>query len=151
MEGRCKSIRNTVRFDEVATVERHRQVVDGMHGERADIVDRILAEIDLAATVDGADAVVLGCTCMHPIAELLASRSSLPVVDGTTAGYAMAELVVNSNLRPKQPRGGSKLIERGLLESTLLTACSFGSPDADGCGDMCEASAMTESPLAVGS
>jgi allantoin racemase len=149
VESRCASIRNTVRFSEVATDDRHRSVVDGMHGAGADIIDRILAEIDLAATKDGADVVVLGCTCMHPIAELLATRSCLPVVDGTTAGYGMTELVVSSNQKPAQPRGGSKLIERGLLAETLASACSLSSSDVVSCGDMCDVSAMTDPSLAV--
>jgi allantoin racemase len=134
MESRCVSIRNTVRFDEVDGEVRHRKMVDRMQGAADEIVDRILSEIDQAARVDRADSVVLGCTCMHPIASLLASRAPVPVVDGTTVGYHMAELMVASGLRPKQPARESKLIERGLLSATLAAACAAPTAPLDSAG-----------------
>jgi allantoin racemase len=136
MESRCVSIRNTARFQEVNSEVRHRTMVDHMQSGAEEILARILAEIELAAEVDGADSIVLGCTCMHPIAAQLAARVSIPVIDGTTAGYRMTELIVTLGLRPKSPAEGSKLVERGLLQPTLAAACaSTSSPDActDGC------------------
>jgi allantoin racemase len=139
MESRCVSIRNTVRFDEVDGEVPHRRMVDRMQSGADEIVDRILSEIDQAVRVDRADSVVLGCTCMHPIAPLLASRTPVPVIDGTTVGYRMAELMLASGLRPKQPPRGSKLLERGLLVAALAAARAAPTgPDDPAGGDACE-------------
>jgi Asp/Glu/hydantoin racemase len=139
MESRCVSIRNVTRFDEVGTPDRHRTVVDRMLGRAADVIDRIVAEIERAAREDGAQSAVLGCTCMHPIAPVLDAKSSIPVIDGTTAGYGLAELMVRLGLRPTTPPRGSMLLARNLLSDVLATACSTNSVPDDACGDVCEA------------
>lgn len=53
------------------------------------LLDRIVAACEDAAR-GGAEAVLLGCTCMSPLAATLAERVSLPVVNPLAAGLRAA-------------------------------------------------------------
>jgi allantoin racemase len=67
------------------------------YGQQA-IVDRISAAIGGAAA-SGAEAVLLGCTCMSPIAETLSATASVPVINPLAAA-----LTVALEARPVPPR-----------------------------------------------
>lgn len=50
-----------------------------------------LAEVCIGAVAtDGTDAVLLGCTCMSPVADALNSRCDFPVLDPSALGWAEA-------------------------------------------------------------
>jgi allantoin racemase len=65
--------------------------------------ERLLGEIEKAVNVDGAEAVVLGCTGMMGLARSLAESMAkkgtpVPVVDPTAAAIGYLELLVRSGL-----------------------------------------------------
>jgi len=62
------------------------QVRDGV----ATIVDAVSAAI-MEMTGRGADAVLLGCTCMSPLAAALAARAPVPVINPLASALAAAE------------------------------------------------------------
>lgn len=57
-------------------------------------MDRLAAEIGLAAREDGASAVVLGCAGMAALRPALQARSPVPLVDGVEAAAALAPALV---------------------------------------------------------
>jgi allantoin racemase len=54
-------------------------------------LDEVYDEARRAVDVDGAAVIVLGCTVMGPIAEALAQRLGVPVIDPGTAALKLAE------------------------------------------------------------
>lgn len=100
----CISVRYVSTHAEQSTLADEDNFLTQMKAGREDIVERILAEIELAVQ-DGAKSVILGCNCMSPVAEILAARSSVPIVDPTTAGYRQLETLIELGLRPaRDPR-----------------------------------------------
>lgn len=61
--------------------------------------ERLRAEIRLALTQDGAEAIVLGCAGMACMARELQAEFGVPVVDGVGAAVRQAEALVALNLR----------------------------------------------------
>jgi allantoin racemase len=100
MGPRCVAIHNVMDDFEMAAVKRGEadDAVTVMRRGSAEIVDRVVAAADLAIARDGADTIVLGCTCMAPIGATVASRVRAPVVEAMTAGYTMTEMMVSLGL-----------------------------------------------------
>ena len=55
--------------------------VTSMRSGNATVVDRIVAASNRAVAELGAEVIILGCTCMAPIADQVAARMEVPVVD----------------------------------------------------------------------
>jgi allantoin racemase len=64
-----------------------------------DAVGKIEREIALALDQDGAEAIVLGCAGMADLAEELARKFGVPVIDGVTAAVKMIEALAGIGLR----------------------------------------------------
>lgn len=94
----CVSIRYVSTDAEQATLSEADNFYTQMRAGKEEMLDRILAEIKSTVRDDGADAVVLGCNCMTPVAPTLAERSEVPVVDPTTTGYKYLEMLVSLGL-----------------------------------------------------
>jgi allantoin racemase len=60
---------------------------------------RIEAEIDRALAEDGAEAIVLGCAGMTDLAEDLAKKAGVPVLDGVACAVSLAESLVRIGLK----------------------------------------------------
>ncbi|MFN0163257.1 MAG: aspartate/glutamate racemase family protein [Burkholderiales bacterium] len=93
---------------------------DGVQGRMARaedaIIDRIVRECEHAITEDGAQAIVLGCTCMAPVGPRIAARVNVPVVEGARAGYQAA---VSAALhRPAVP-SGPRTVRASLIPSII--------------------------------
>lgn len=54
------------------------------------VLDRIAAEIQAAASKDGATGVILGCAGMAPLKEDLEARTGIPLIDGVAASAYLA-------------------------------------------------------------
>jgi len=61
--------------------------------------ERIEAEIARALDEDGAEAIVLGCAGMADLAQALAAKFAVPVLDGVACAVALAEGAVRLGLR----------------------------------------------------
>jgi allantoin racemase len=112
MGARCAGIHNVMDDGEMETVTRGDadNPVAVMRAGSAAIVDRIVAAAELAIARDGAEVIILGCTCMAPVGQAVAARVRAPVVEAMTAGYKMAELLVSLRLTQSAiayPRAGS--------------------------------------------
>lgn len=94
MEDRCVSVRSVLSDQEVADLEGAGGAVAGLKDGNADLVDRIVNEIDKAVTEDGADTIALGCTCMAPVGPEIAKRVSVPVLESMRTGYKTVESIL---------------------------------------------------------
>ncbi len=91
MEKLCVSVRCVSQDDELDTLAEDENFITEMRrGERTQ-QDRIVAECERAIVEDRADTVMLGCTCMSPIADEIAARCEAPVLNPLTTGYKATE------------------------------------------------------------
>ncbi len=70
-----------------------------LENRSSDAVGKIEREIALALDQDGAEAIVLGCAGMADLAEELARKFGVPVIDGVTAAVKMIEALAGIGLR----------------------------------------------------
>lgn len=94
---RCCAIRNVCCDGEEDEV--HAAMMVGEPARRDEMIARIADAMAAAVTEDGADAIMLGCTCMSAAAEELASRVDVPLVDPMVAGYLAAEQLARLGAR----------------------------------------------------
>ena len=99
MAERCVSIRNVLGDDDMTGVEGAGNAVSSLNDRNASEQDRILAAIDTAVTEDGADTIMLGCTCMAPVGPEIAKRAPVPVLESMRTGYKTAEAMLSIGIR----------------------------------------------------
>lgn len=83
---RCLAIRHFSTEDELSRLSADTSVMARMARHENDIIDALSAACDELITRHRPDSIVLGCTCMSPIAETLAKRCPIPVIDGAISG-----------------------------------------------------------------
>lgn len=93
LERQCSS----VRASDVPVLELE-------HG-RPEAIARIETEIQKAIEIDHAEAIVLGCAGMTDLAEGLARKYQLPVLDGVACAVSLVESMARLGLRTSR-RGG---------------------------------------------
>lgn len=94
LKDRCIGIRHLSQDPQLRTLGADDDFVETMRAGRANTIERVAAEADAALASDGAGAVMLGCTCMAPIAAAVRRAASGPVIDPMTQGFRQAEIVV---------------------------------------------------------
>ena len=99
VDEKCLSIRYGSEDAQLATLGDEDNFVERMRRGEADTLENLKAHC-AAAVAEGAGAVLLGCTCMSPIAQLLAETVPVPVVDPMTVGYRYTELILSAGLNP---------------------------------------------------
>ena len=99
MEPRCVSIRNVLADTDVTGVEGAGAAVTGLKDHNESLKDRIVAAIESAVAEDGADTIMLGCTCMAPVGPDVAKRASVPVLESMRTGYKTAEAMLTLGIR----------------------------------------------------
>ena len=132
-QDRCTEIVFVLAKDEMRTRGAADDPVSRMRQGNTAVIDRVVAGAE-EAIKRGADTIVLGCTCMSPIAAQIASRIAAPVIDPMTAGYKMTESLVSLRLAQSPvayPRvTADRLAAVGNLVSGGLTAST---PATDAC------------------
>lgn len=99
----------------------------------ADIVDEIVKACHKAIETDGSEAILLGCTCMSPIAEKIQQRCSFPVIDASAAGLRSAYSILGQHpprsdtVETKRAGTANRIVE------TLLEAEFDRSYEPDDC------------------
>ena len=94
MERHCVSVRCVAMDDELPSLgDDENFVTDMRHGERTQ-VGRIVGACEAAIRDDRADTIMLGCTCMSPIADEIAARCAAPVLNPLTTGYKATEVAL---------------------------------------------------------
>lgn len=91
-DGRCVSIRNVLRDDEVVSTSTAVAHIGAMQEHNRSIIERTLDQIQQAVDEDGADSIVLGCTCMAAIGPDIIDLSPVPVLEPMRTGYKVAEM-----------------------------------------------------------
>lgn len=94
LEQRCASIRNVLFDSEVEGLEGAGAATSSLKNSEGKVIDRVLEQIDLAVNQDGADTIILGCTCMAPIGPALSKHASVPVLESMRTGYKTVEMML---------------------------------------------------------
>ncbi len=94
MEDRCVSIRCVSEDEELDSLSEEENFVTDMRAGEMTQQDRIVRHCERAISEDGADTIMLGCTCMSPIADEIAERVSAPVLNPLATGYAATEMML---------------------------------------------------------
>jgi allantoin racemase len=138
MAARCAGVWNVLSDPEMALVESAGadDPVMAMRAGSAAMIDRIVAAAERAIDEDDVDTISLGCTCMAPIAHLVAARMSVPVIEPMAAGYKMAETLLSLGLAQSPvayPRADPARLDR--LERLISGAAA--QPTEEAC-EVCE-------------
>ena len=76
-----------------------------MPGRTPEAISAIRRETRAAIEEDGADAILLGCAGMATLAAALSDEFGCPVIEGISAGLALAAALAGAGLRTSK-RGG---------------------------------------------
>lgn len=106
----CRRVRHLSDEAELLRLSTVDGVQERMARAEETIIDRIVRECERAISEDGAQAIVLGCTCMAPVGPQVAARISVPVVEGSRAGYRAA--VAAAYRAPAAPTGPRTVRDR---------------------------------------
>ena len=105
---RCRGIHNVGDEAVITQVSGHGGYLDRIHRAEQSVLDRVVAAVDAAAAA-GADAVMLGCTCMSPMAARVANAVRIPVINPLSEGARLAAAAVvaaaasSPGARPSEP------------------------------------------------
>lgn len=91
-KDRCIGIRNVGEEAVLDAIAGPDGYLDRVNRADGSILDKVLAEIE-AAVADGADAILLGCTCMSPMAAKVAEAVRIPVINPLAEGAKQAALL----------------------------------------------------------
>lgn len=116
--SRCVSVRYLSPEDELARLGTDAGVQERMARFEHAIIERVVTECERAVRDDGAQAIVLGCTCMAPIGPAVAARVSVPVIESSRTGYLAA---ASASSRPAET-GRHPLTQRPTLVTDLVDA-----------------------------
>jgi allantoin racemase len=130
-DSRCASVRYVAADVEMATLDEEENFYTEMRAGREHMVARILAEMQAAIDEDGADAVVLGCNCMTPVAPMLAERVDVPVIDPTSTGYALSVMLLSLGLAQSSRAFPPARSNRGRLFAEMIAAAADGLADEE--------------------
>lgn len=86
----CVRIRHVGAEADLSTLGSDDNVMARLHRGEDALVQRVLAECRAAIAEDGIQSIVLGCTCMAPIAADLAAELSVPVLEGSALAVSAA-------------------------------------------------------------
>ena len=126
MADKCASVVYTIDSEPASG---HAGLYDAMEANEASLIERVERSCRRAFEEDGADTVVLGCTCMHPIAGALARRFDRPVLDPVMVGWRFAELAVEASASRTRPAGGVPGEHRDAFHALLAGAPATRPPD----------------------
>ncbi len=97
----CVAIRHFTMEDELARLGQETGVMARMHRGETEVIDGLRAECARAVREDGAECIVLGCTCMGPIGPALEAGCEVPVLESSRVGLRAA-------LTESRRRGGAR-------------------------------------------
>jgi allantoin racemase len=88
--ARCSAVRHISAEDELAKLTDADGVQQRMGRGEASIIERVVAECLTSIREDGAQSIMLGCTCMAPIGAAVAARVPVPVIECSRTGFGAA-------------------------------------------------------------
>ncbi len=96
----CASLRNVGGESDLADLEAPGGYLSQIAAGATGIVSRVVEACQAAVRDDGAEVVVLGCTCMSPIAQTVAERCDFPVLNPRALGFSAAVQLAGQAPRP---------------------------------------------------
>jgi allantoin racemase len=96
----CCSIRHASEETELYQLGSDDGVMSRMARHEPSVIAHVRALCEAAAKDDGAEAIVLGCTCMAPIGDLLQTGCTVPVIEPSMAGLRAAIAAGHAALAP---------------------------------------------------
>jgi len=140
--ARCVSIRNVLGDDEVVSTSGAVAAIGTMQSGNQEIIERTLEQVARAVKEDGADTVILGCTCMATIAPMIAANSSVPILEPMRTGYSVTESLLRLGInqsRVAYPQTNPQLL--GAMDDMIA---SMDRPNLSTDCDMCIVSEAAE-------
>jgi len=141
--AQCREIRYVLEEPELATLGGGRAVMDAVDRPGSDVAHRVRHSC-VQAEAAGAQAIVLGCTCMAALTEWLQEAVQIPIVNPLREGHRAAEQAVRVG-RPRTHTPNPDSVERLLAAVAAMTPMGASLPanwvaggDAE-CGDVCAA------------
>jgi len=129
----CVAIRYFSAEEELGRVGADSGVMARMHRGENSLVEALRAECERAVSEQGAECIVLGCTCMGPIGPALEASVSVPVLESSRVGLRAAF----SELRrprpsPRRENGVRRDLVPALVDAWLVPG---GAPPPPAGGD----------------
>ena len=117
----CLRVRHVSPEDELLRLGTEAGVQARMARRENAIVESIVRECERAIGEDGAQAIVLGCTCMAPVGPQVAAAVGVPVIEGSRAGYMAT---VAAAMAPAAPAAGPRTARATLIPSIIESYAS---------------------------
>jgi Asp/Glu/hydantoin racemase len=127
---RCTGIRYASADHELARLGDDESVIARMDRREKPVLDRLVEECRRSVADDGAEAILLGCTCMARTAPLIEERfDDVPVIEA-----ARSALKATLTAEPgRRNRTGLTGVARALVDTWVVGAPSPQLPDAEEC------------------
>ncbi len=138
LQTRCVSIRHVSRPEEMATLGEEDNFYTQMRSGQEAMLARIVAEIDAAVRDDGAEAIVLGCNCMTPVAKTIGDRVEVPVIDPTRTGYAFLSMLLALELSHSPAAHPRAHVDRSPLLHDMVAATRHSLDGGGEAAETCE-------------
>ena len=122
----CVRVRHVSPEEELQRLATEQGVQERMARREGQIIDLIAAECERAIREDGAQAIVLGCTCMAPVGPQVSARVGVPVIEGSRTGYLAAVAAA----RMPQPAVSGPRTSRATLIPAIVDSFVGGMPGA---------------------
>lgn len=117
--GQCVAIHHLSGEDELARLGADDGVMARMHRGEAGVVARLAALCEAAVRDDGAECIVLGCTCMAPIGPAIAAACRVPVIESSRAGYLAAARALQDPAARRATSGAVQSARTALVPSLV--------------------------------
>lgn len=128
---RCARVRHVGVESDLATLGTHDNVMAQLHRGDVAMLQRVLGECRAAIAQDGIQSIVLGCTCMAPIATAVGTALDFPVMEGSALAVRAAKA---SGTRAIGRRTSATIIG-ALVDAWLHRSARTGDGTGDGDGD----------------
>jgi allantoin racemase len=98
LTGYCAAIHHTSSDAQLASLQDDENFVTKMRRGEKNTLNRIIDLCKKTMEQDRADTIMLGCTCMAPIADRVAASCEAPVLNPLTTGYKFTEMLLSLGL-----------------------------------------------------
>lgn len=118
--SRCLAVRHFSTEEELSRLVGDDSVMARMARYEGAIVTSLKEACDELIAEHQPDSIVLGCTCMSPIAKILAAHCAIPVVDGAVS--ALRLLACGSDVNSSRSVNESRMTKRAHLIPDMVSA-----------------------------
>lgn len=141
LSGQCREIRYVLEEPELSTLGGGRAVLDAVDHPGTEVAQRVRHSSQQAEAA-GAEAIVLGCTCMAALTGWLQEAVAIPVVNPLREGHRAAEAAARDHVVRPQPNPDSVERVRAAVAAIATMGASLPAnwtPEAADpeCGDTC--------------